>query len=164
VINAAQSENYVLEHGLGERQLDMIRAGSLILYVRMLLSDGENVTVLSNYRIEKDLLGEVQVPHAALWGAQTQRAVQNFPISGMRPYLAFVWAQTMIKRAAAEVNQDLGLFGDKQIGDQVVVASEIAQAIMCAADEVLAGQWHDHFVVDPFQAGAGTSMQSDTGM
>jgi fumarate hydratase class II len=98
------------------------------------------------YRIEKDSLGEMQVPANALYGAQTQRAVLNFPISGQRPYPAFVWAQAMIKRAAAEVNHDLGLLDEK-----------LAGAIMQAADEVLAGQHADQFVVDPFQAGAGTS-------
>ncbi len=98
------------------------------------------------YRIERDSLGEMQVPADALYGAQTQRAVLNFPVSGMRPYRAFVWAQTMIKRAAAEVNRDLGLLDP-----------QIANAIIQAADEVLAGQHADQFVVDPFQAGAGTS-------
>jgi fumarate hydratase class II len=94
----------------------------------------------------------MQVPAGALWGAQTQRAVQNFPISGMHPYPAFIWAQTMIKRAAAQVNLDLGQFDNP----------DIAKAIMTAADEILAGQWHDHFVVDPFQAGAGTSHNMNT--
>ncbi|HML23061.1 MAG TPA: aspartate ammonia-lyase [Aggregatilinea sp.] len=109
------------------------------------------------FRIEKDSLGEVQVPAHALWGAQTQRAVQNFPISGMHPYPAFVWAQATIKRAAAQVNLDLGQFKDRQIGDHIVTGQQIAQAVMDAADEVIAGKWNDHFVVDPFQAGAGTS-------
>jgi fumarate hydratase class II len=99
-----------------------------------------------DYRIEKDSLGEMQVPAGALYGAQTQRAVLNFPISGMRPYPAFVWAQVMIKRAAAEVNRDLGLLD-----------ARLAEAIVQAAQEVLDGQWSDQFVVDPFQAGAGTS-------
>ncbi|MBK9712944.1 MAG: aspartate ammonia-lyase [Kouleothrix sp.] len=98
------------------------------------------------YRTEKDSLGEMQVPADALYGAQTQRAVLNFPVSGMRPYPAFVWAQTMVKRAAAEVNRDLGLLD-----------APLADAIVQAADEVLAGQHAVQFVVDPFQAGAGTS-------
>lgn len=101
---------------------------------------------MSTYRIEKDSLGEMQVPAEALYGAQTQRAVLNFPVSGQRPYPAFVWSQTIIKRAAAEVNRDLGLLD-----------AQLAQAIMHAADEVLAGKHADQFVVDPFQAGAGTS-------
>ena len=67
-----------------------------------------------------------------------------------------------IKRAAAEVNQDLGLFQDHDMGGRRVSGSEIARAIMAAADEVLGGQWHDQFVVDPFQAGAGTSQNMNT--
>ena len=109
------------------------------------------------FRIEKDSLGEVRVPANALYGAQTQRAVMNFPVSGMRPYPAFVWAQAMIKRAAAEVNRDLGLFNDVTIGDRTISGRQIADAIIQAADEVLEGQHADQFVVDPFQAGAGTS-------
>ena len=99
-----------------------------------------------SYRIEKDSLGEMQVPASALYGAQTQRAVQNFPVSGMRPYPAFVWAQAVIKRAAAEVNLGLGLLDERR-----------AAAIVEAAQEVLDGKHADQFVVDPFQAGAGTS-------
>jgi fumarate hydratase, class II len=99
-----------------------------------------------DYRIEKDSLGEMKVPAAALYGAQTQRAVQNFPVSGQRPYPAFVWSQAVIKRAAADVNRDLGLLDPK-----------LADAIVQAAQEVLDGKLADQFVVDPFQAGAGTS-------
>src|SRR5512135_1930520 len=99
-----------------------------------------------DYRIEKDSMGELQVPANALWGAQTQRAIQNFPISGGKPYPAFVWSVALIKRAAAEVNRDLGLLDPK-----------IANAIVQAAQEVMQGRWADQFVVDPFQAGAGTS-------
>jgi fumarate hydratase, class II len=108
-------------------------------------------------RIEKDSLGEVRVPAGAYWGAQTQRAVENFPISGLRQYPAFVWAMVMIKRAAAEVNNDLGLFADREVGGKTIGGSEIAQAVMDAADEVLGGALADQFVVDPIQAGAGTS-------
>ena len=99
-----------------------------------------------DFRIEKDSLGQVQVPASAYYGAQTQRAVDNFPISGMKPYPAFVWSMALIKRAAAEVNHDLGLLDEK-----------LATPIMQAADEVLAGKLANQFVVDPFQAGAGTS-------
>jgi fumarate hydratase class II len=97
-------------------------------------------------RKESDSLGDVTVPQDALYGAQTQRAVENFPISGMRPWRAFIWSMAVIKRAAASVNQQLGLLD-----------ADIAQAIMTAADEVIAGKWDGQFVVDPFQAGAGTS-------
>lgn len=98
------------------------------------------------HRIEKDSLGEMRVPAGALYGAQTQRAVLNFPISGMRPYPAFVWAMATIKRAAAEVNAALGLLDEQRTA-----------AIVEAAQEVIDGKLQDQFVVDPFQAGAGTS-------
>jgi fumarate hydratase class II len=99
-----------------------------------------------NTRVERDSLGEVHVPANALYGAQTQRAVENFPISGLKPRPAFIWSMAAIKRAAAEVNRDLGLMDPEK-----------ANAIMEAAQEVIDGQWNDQFVVDPFQAGAGTS-------
>ena len=97
-------------------------------------------------RIEHDSLGEVLVSANALYGAQTQRAIENFPISGLHPRQAFIWSMGMIKRAAAEVNRDLGLLD-----------AEKADVIIQAAQEVIEGQWNGQFVVDPFQAGAGTS-------
>ncbi len=103
------------------------------------------------YRIERDSLGEVRVPLGAMYGGQTQRAVQNFPISGLRPWRAFIWSMATIKRAAAEVNRDLGLLDE-----------ELARAIVQAAQEVIDGRWDDQFVVDPFQAGAGTSHNMNT--
>ncbi|NLX09265.1 MAG: aspartate ammonia-lyase [Chloroflexi bacterium] len=117
---------------------------------------------MSDFRTEKDSLGTMQVPAEALWGAQAQRAVQNFPVSGMRPYPAFIWAQAVVKRAAAEVNHALGLFEDRQVGDRTIPADELVGALIAAADEVLTGRWNDHFVVDPFQAGAGTSHNMNT--
>ncbi|HEX7976167.1 MAG TPA: aspartate ammonia-lyase [Anaerolineales bacterium] len=104
-----------------------------------------------SYRTERDSLGELQVPQDALYGVQTQRAVQNFPISGLRPWRAFIWSMALIKRAAAEVNRDLGLLD-----------AEKANAIVQAAQEVMAGRWDNQFVVDPFQAGAGTSHNMNT--
>jgi fumarate hydratase class II len=101
---------------------------------------------MTDFRVEKDSLGEVQVPAAAYYGAQTQRAVENFPVSGLKPYPAFIWSIALIKRAAAEVNYDQGLLDE-----------HLARAIMHAADEVVLGKHNDQFVVDPFQAGAGTS-------
>jgi fumarate hydratase class II len=106
---------------------------------------------MTEYRVEKDSLGEVKVPANAYYAAQTQRAVQNFSISGMRPYPAFIWSMAIIKRAAAEVHLDLGLLDEK-----------VAKAVMQAADEVIAGKFNEHFVVDPFQAGAGTSHNMNT--
>jgi fumarate hydratase class II len=105
----------------------------------------------ANVRIERDSLGEVRVPADALYGAQTQRAVENFPISGLRPYRAFIWSMGVIKRAAAEVNMGLGLLDEKK-----------GRAIVQAAQEVIEGRWDAHFVVDPFQAGAGTSHNMNT--
>lgn len=106
---------------------------------------------MSEFRIERDSIGEVKVPKNALYAAQTQRAVENFPISGLKPWPAFIWSMVMIKRAAAEVHKDLGLLDDK-----------VADAIIQAGDEILNGQHHEHFVVDPFQAGAGTSHNMNT--
>lgn len=102
-------------------------------------------------RTEKDSLGDVKVPADAYYGAQTQRAVNNFPISGMRPWRAFIWSMATIKRAAAEVNRDLGLLD-----------TTIAKAIVDAAQDVIDGKLDDHFVVDPFQAGAGVSHHMNT--
>jgi aspartate ammonia-lyase len=97
-------------------------------------------------RIEKDTLGPVQVPADALYGAQTARAVQNFPISGLSPHPALVRATLVIKKCAARANMATGR-----------LAPEIGEAIVAAADEALAGMHVGQFVVDPFQAGAGTS-------
>ena len=102
-------------------------------------------------RIEKDSLGEVEVPAEAYYGAQTMRAVLNFPISGLRPWRAFVWSMAVIKRAAADVNRALGLLEEGR-----------ANAIAQAAAEVMEGKFDDQFVVDPFQAGAGTSHNMNT--
>ncbi len=97
-------------------------------------------------RIETDSMGEVRVPRRALYGAQTARAAANFPISGLRPYRAFIWSMATVKRGAAEVNADLGL-----------LERGLSQAIAEAAEEVRRGDWDSEFIVDPFQAGAGTS-------
>ena len=101
---------------------------------------------MSNLRIEHDTMGEVRVSADALWQAQTQRAVENFPISGTRVELAQVHALARIKGAAARVNAALG-----------VLAPELAQSIADAADEVLAGGHDNQFPVDVFQTGSGTS-------
>ncbi|MEP0828352.1 MAG: class II fumarate hydratase [bacterium] len=101
---------------------------------------------MSDFRIETDTLGEVKVPAEAYYGAQTQRAVRNFPISGVRLQPEFVRAQGIIKYAAAKANMEAGAL-DKKIGAAIVAASE----------EVISGKLNDQFVVDVFQAGAGTS-------
>ncbi|MGD9484838.1 class II fumarate hydratase [Streptomyces sp. TRM70308] len=99
-----------------------------------------------SFRIEHDSMGEVKVPADAKWRAQTQRAVENFPVSGQRLERAHIQALAHIKAAAATVNAELG-----------VVEQEMAAAIVAAATEVADGRWDEHFPVDVFQTGSGTS-------
>ncbi|HEX6248478.1 MAG TPA: class II fumarate hydratase [Nocardioidaceae bacterium] len=101
---------------------------------------------MADFRIEHDSMGEVQVPAHALWRAQTQRAVENFPISGSTLEHAHIRAIAHVKAAAATVNAELG-----------VVEQDMADAIVAAADEIVAGEHLDHFPVDVFQTGSGTS-------
>ncbi len=101
---------------------------------------------MTEYRTEKDSMGELAVPASALWGAQTQRAVQNFPISGLPMPGRFIHSLGLIKWAAARVNRELGL-----------LPADIAEAIEAAALEVAAGEHDAHFPVDVFQTGSGTS-------
>ncbi len=103
------------------------------------------------FRTEKDSLGEYPVPAEAWYGIQTARAVENFPVSGRRPDADFIIAHTRIKRAAAAVNESAG-----------ALEPRLARAIIEAADAIVAGQYHDQFVVDRFQAGAGTSHNMNT--
>ncbi|MEU6758811.1 class II fumarate hydratase [Streptomyces sp. NPDC046685] len=98
------------------------------------------------FRIEHDSMGEVRVPAHAKWRAQTQRAVENFPVSGLRLERAHIEALARIKAAAAVVNARLG-----------VVDQDVADAVRSAAEEVADGRWDDHFPVDVFQTGSGTS-------
>ncbi len=104
-----------------------------------------------NFRIEKDFLGEKKVPADALYGVQTMRAVENFPITGYRIESSLIKAMAMVKKAAAFANAETGQLEPK-----------IAKAIMAAADEVIDGRHHDQFVVDPIQGGAGTSINMNT--
>lgn len=97
-------------------------------------------------RRERDTLGEVEVPGDALWGAQAQRALENYPISGYRAFPAFIRAIVMVKKAAALANREAGRL-DRERRD----------AIVWACDEILGGRHHDQFVIDVFQAGAGVS-------
>ena len=103
------------------------------------------------FRIEKDSLGEMKVPEGALYGAQTQRAVENFPISGQRFGRRFIQALGLIKKGAAEANVELGKL-DRTLG----------KAIAAAAAEVAEGKWDDHFVLDIYQTGSGTSTNMNT--
>ena len=98
------------------------------------------------FRIEHDTMGEVKVPKNALYGAQTQRAVENFPISGSGLEPGQIVALARIKRAAALVNKELG-----------IVSAPIADAIVAGADEIIAGEHHDQFPIDTYQTGSGTS-------
>src|SRR4051812_27031671 len=100
----------------------------------------------NEFRIETDSLGEVEVPASALYGAQTRRAIENFPVSGLRLPRRVIRALALIKKAAAEINRDTGKLEPK-----------LAEAIITAAHEVAAGQHDDQFLVDIFQTGSGTS-------
>src|SRR6266571_406920 len=101
---------------------------------------------MTDYRIEKDFLGELKVPKDAYWGAQTQRAIENFPISGIRCGRRFIYALGLIKKAAAETNMELGLLDSK-----------IGKAIVKAAEDVMEGKLDSQFPLDIFQTGSGTS-------
>ncbi|HEX6748734.1 MAG TPA: class II fumarate hydratase [Longimicrobium sp.] len=111
------------------------------------MSDTSN----GGFRTEKDSLGEMRVPADALYGAQTQRAVENFPISGIRFPRRFIHAMGTIKKAAAQANQEMGLLD-----------AGIAEAIVRAADEVIAGTLDSQFVLDIYQTGSGTSTNMNT--
>src|SRR5215212_11087591 len=105
----------------------------------------------ADYRIEHDSMGEVRVPAWAKWRAQTQRAVENFPISGTPIERELIAALAAIKGAAARVNADLG-----------VLDGGIAEAIAGAAASVARGDWDQHFPIDVFQTGSGTSSNMNT--
>jgi len=106
---------------------------------------------MSEVRKEKDSLGFVEVPARAYYGAQTARAVENYPISGLGAHTQLIRALGMVKRAAAEANRELSLIDDRR-----------ANAIIQAAQEVIDGKWGSEFVVDVFQAGAGVSFHMNT--
>ena len=101
---------------------------------------------MADFRIEKDSLGDVHVPSDAWYGAQTQRAFDNFPVSGIRFPRRFIQALGIIKKSAAMANRDLGLLDDEK-----------ANVIMAVADQIASGQFDDQFVLDIYQTGSGTS-------
>ncbi len=105
-----------------------------------------NAHRMTDYRVEKDFLGELKVPKDAYWGAQTQRAIENFPISGIRFGRRFIYALGLIKMAAAQTNIELGLLDSK-----------IGKAIVQACQEVMEGKLDTQFPLDVFQTGSGTS-------
>jgi aspartate ammonia-lyase len=102
-------------------------------------------------RVEKDFLGEKEIPDSAYYGVQTLRAVENFPITGYRLHPSLIRALAMVKKAAALANME---------ADQL--NSRFGQAIVTAAEEIIEGKWHDQFIVDPIQGGAGTSINMNT--
>jgi aspartate ammonia-lyase len=101
--------------------------------------------------MEKDSLGNIKIPYKAYYGAQTQRAVQNFHVSRLKSHRVMIDAFVYIKKAAAITNSQLGQLDKK-----------VASAIVKAADEILKGKHREHFVVDVYQAGAGTSHNMNT--
>jgi fumarate hydratase class II len=101
---------------------------------------------MTNFRTEKDSLGEVRVPEDALWGAQTQRAIENFPVSGQPMPPAFIAAVVRVKQAAADANASLGLLDN-----------DLRDAIVAAGDRLVNGEFADQFPIDRYQTGSGTS-------
>lgn len=101
---------------------------------------------MTNFRTEKDSLGDVRVPEDALWGAQTQRAVENFPVSGLPMPPTFIAAVVRVKQAAADANASLGLLDN-----------DLRDAIIAAGDRLVAGEFADQFPIDRYQTGSGTS-------
>jgi len=108
-------------------------------------------TASQNLRLEKDSIGTKEIPADVYYGIQTARAIENYPISGMKAHPTLIRAFGMVKQAAAEANKSLGLVDDKR-----------ADAIVQAAKEVVEGKWDGSFVVDVFQAGAGVSFHMNT--
>src|SRR5690349_22991680 len=105
----------------------------------------------AEYRVEHDSMGEVRVPASAKWRAQTQRAVENFPVSGVRVDAGLIAALAAIKGAAAQVNAELGVIGE-----------DVGKAIATVAAEVAGGGHPDQFPIDVFQTGSGTSTNMNT--
>src|SRR5438270_3589761 len=121
--------------------------GPPIIHVRWFFCTLEHLLYVSvSTRRERDTLGETLVPADALWGAQTQRAIENYPISGYKPFPAFVRAMVRVKRAGALANGEEGRLDPKR-----------KDVIVAACDEILAGKHLDQFVVDVFHSGAGVS-------
>ncbi|RHW37538.1 aspartate ammonia-lyase [Lysinibacillus yapensis] len=102
---------------------------------------------LKDFRIEKDFLGEKQIPNDAYYGVQTMRAIENFPITGYRIHPVLIKSLGMVKKSAALANMETGML-DQSLGKYIIEA----------CDEVITGRWNDQFIVDPIQGGAGTSI------
>lgn len=104
-----------------------------------------------NSRVEKDFLGEKEVPAHAYYGIQSLRAVENFPITGYRIHEELIKAMAIVKKSAAIANREVDRLAD-----------HLEKAIVQAAEEIIDGKWHDQFIVDPIQGGAGTSINMNT--
>nr|WP_102691723.1 aspartate ammonia-lyase [Rummeliibacillus pycnus] len=107
--------------------------------------------VMTEFRIEKDFLGEKEIPKDAYYGVQTMRAIENFPITGYRIHPELIKSLGIVKKAAALANMEIGM-----------LQKEIGQYIIQACNEVISGKWNDQFIVDPIQGGAGTSINMNT--
>ncbi|WP_407690472.1 aspartate ammonia-lyase [Rummeliibacillus pycnus] len=106
---------------------------------------------MTEFRIEKDFLGEKEIPKDAYYGVQTMRAIENFPITGYRIHPELIKSLGIVKKAAALANMEIGM-----------LQKEIGQYIIQACNEVISGKWNDQFIVDPIQGGAGTSINMNT--
>ena len=124
----------------------LARRGNILIFASGILTRSYQADVAMKSRIERDSLGQRRVPFNAYYGIQTLRATENFPVSGIMARPEFIVAYAMVKKAAALANQDVGWLEPK-----------ITIAIVAACDEILEGKLLDQFVVDDFQAGAGTS-------
>ncbi len=111
------------------------------------------------FRKEMDSLGEVLLPASALFGAQTQRALDNFPISGLRPWRAFIWSIAAVKHAAALVNYETGLFNDREVDGKQFTAKQMVEAVAGAAQEVMDGRWDDSICRGSLPGGRGNESQ-----
>lgn len=121
------------------------------LYTQTIQTGDRIMTVMIETRIEKDFLGEKEIPKDAYYGVQTMRAVENFPITGYRLHPSLIVAMAMVKKAAALANMETGY-----------LSPDLARPIVQAAEEIIAGSLHDQFMVDPIQGGAGTSINMNT--
>src|SRR5690625_4095966 len=129
------------DHGYGSKTATQVLAVNCTHRIRVMTMKSDD----QQFRIEHDTMGEVRVPVDALYSAQTQRAVENFPISGQGLEPTHIHALGMVKKACAIANQELG-----------VITGEQADAIKAAGDEIIAGDHDDQFAIDVFQTGSGT--------
>src|SRR5690625_104706 len=135
------------DHGYGSKTATQVLAVNCTHRIRVMTMKSDD----QQFRIEHDTMGEVRVPVDALYSAQTQRAVENFPISGQGLEPAHIHALGLVKKACAVANHELGVITDEQ-----------AEAITAAADQIIGGQHDEQFPIDVFQTGSGTSSNMNT--